>query len=103
MQIVDNTELNSELVLTLGNLTAAGKLILNATALKIARIAPIVTGSISGDVTIEAFVENEAYNYRFLSMPVQNKTLDECSDYTLMTGLIGTPFPTFNFNSVYFI
>jgi hypothetical protein len=102
VQLVDTTELNSELVLTLGNLTTAGKLILNATALKTARIAPILTGSISGDVTIEAFVENQAYDFRFLSMPVQNKTLDEWSDDMLMTGFLGTPFPTFNFNSVYF-
>ena len=86
----------------MGNLNTSGKLILNATALKTARIAPILTGSISGDVTIEAFVENQAYDYRFLSMPVQSKTLDQWSDDILMTGFLGTPYPSFNFNSVYF-
>lgn len=102
VQIVDSTELNNELVLTSGNLNTADKLTLNSTASKTARIAPILTGSISGDVTIEAFIENEAYDYRFLSMPVQSKTLDEWSDDILMTGFAGTPYPGFHFNSVYF-
>jgi hypothetical protein len=61
-----------------------------------------LTGSISGDVTIEAFVENQFYDFRFLSMLVQNKTLDEWSDEMLMIGFLGTPFPTVNLNNVYF-
>ncbi|MBL4710683.1 MAG: T9SS type A sorting domain-containing protein [Flavobacteriales bacterium] len=96
------TEINNELQLTSGNFNTGGSVKLNAIASKTARIAPILTGSISGDVTIECFIENQAYDYRFLSLPVQNQTLDEWSDDLLMSGFIGTPYPTFNFNNVFF-
>lgn len=92
--------LNNELELLRGNLETDGLLTLMSNASKTARIAPILTGSISGDVTIQTFIENAAYDYRFLSMPIMNKTLADWSDDFLMTGFTGTPFPTFSFNSI---
>ena len=97
-----NTILNNELTLTLGNFATGNSFTLRSTASKTARIAPILSGSISGDVTIQAFIENTGYDYRFLSMPVKSKTLNEWSDDFLMTGFIGTPYPAFNFVSVYY-
>ena len=92
--------INNSLTLTRGTFRTNDSLVLAATASKTARIAPISTGNITGDVIIECYIQAVDYDYRFLSMPVQNATLNEWYDDFIMTGFIGSQFPFFLFNSI---
>jgi hypothetical protein len=60
---------------TLGTLTANGNLVLKSSAAGTARIAPISTGNISGNVTMETYIPGGMRSFRFLGHPfsaVQN-------------------------------
>lgn len=90
-----------QLDLTAGTFATNDSLTLLSIASKTGRIAPILNGTISGDVIIQSFVESADYDYRFLTIPVQGGTLSDWSDDFLMTGFTGTPFPSFHFVNVY--
>lgn len=77
-------------------------LYLHSDTIRTARIDEITSGSISGDVIVEQWMDSTGYNYRFMTAPVQGATLSDWLDDFTMTGFTGSQFPGFSFNSVFF-
>ncbi|MEM9022834.1 MAG: PKD domain-containing protein, partial [Bacteroidota bacterium] len=64
-------------------------------------IAPITGGSITGDITVQRFINSGATNWRFLSSPVSGINFEEWDDDFITSGFTGSDFPTFPFTSIF--
>ena len=84
------------LTLASGNFNAASAVTLVSNSSKTARIAPIVSGSVSGNFIIQKHISARAANYHDLSSPVTSTTIMDWDDDLYMSGIgadDGTPGP----------
>lgn len=84
------------LTLASGNFNAASAVTLVSDASKTARIAPIVSGSVSGNFIVQKHISARAANYHDLSSPVTSTTIMDWDDDLYMSGIgpdDGTPGP----------
>jgi len=65
-------------------------------------IAPIINGSISGEITMQRYVAVTSSDWRFFSSPVASSTLNNISDDFWTSGFTGSTYPGYGFVSVYF-
>lgn len=64
-----------------------------------ARIAKVVNGNISGDITVQRYLETTHHDWHLLSSPIQNATLEDWNDDIMTMGFPGSNFPNFYFNN----
>lgn len=83
-----------------GTLTTNGRITLTSDASGTARVAE-TTGTISGDVTVQRFVDSGT-EWHVVAMPITGGTLDDWGDDTPMTGFPTSHYPGFGWTSVYF-
>lgn len=101
--------LHGRLTLTNGNFETNNSLTLISDATGTASIAEITGGSISGEITMQRYVDAGATNWRFFSPPVSGATLADWNDDFITSGFTGSDFPFFIpngwvtiFTSIYF-
>lgn len=87
--------LTGTLTLTSGNFSTNNSLTLISDANGTARIAEITGGNISGDVTVQRYIDAGATNWRFLSSPISGATLADLDDDFITSGFPGSNFPEF--------
>lgn len=88
--------ITNSLILASGNFNGASAVTLISDASKTARIAPIVSGSVSGNFIIQKHISARAANYHDLSSPVTSTTIMDWDDDLYMSGIgayDGTPGP----------
>lgn len=78
-----------------GTLTTNGNLRILSEASKTGAIGNLNTGIISGDVTVERYIPAGATNYRMLSSPIQNGTIESWDDDFITSGFPGSDYPNF--------
>lgn len=69
-----------------GTLTTGGLLTLKSDASGTASIGTLTTGSVSGNVNVERFVTSSGRRWRFLSSPIQSKTIADWRSQFAITG-----------------
>jgi hypothetical protein len=105
---------NSGVTLQSGNHTLTGTLSLNSGTFNTnngltlisnstgtARVAPISAGSITGNVTMQRYIDSGPTNWRFLGSPISNGFLSDWDNDFITSGFPGSDFPSFPFVSVY--
>ncbi|MCO6500208.1 MAG: PKD domain-containing protein [Vicingus serpentipes] len=103
--VIDNTNnvaltngtinLSGTLTLTNGNFSTNNALTLISDASGTARIAEITGGSISGDITMQRYIDAGSTNWRFITSAVSNTTLADFNDDFITSGFTGSDFPNF--------
>ncbi len=85
-----------------GTLTTNGKLTLTSDVTSTGMIAPLTSGSISGDVTVQRYSNRPVGGWYMLASPVQNMTVQDWNDDIITTGFVGSDFPPpgYTFNNV---
>lgn len=86
-------DLTNTLTLTNGNFSTNNSLTLLSNASGTARIAEITGGSISGDITMQRYIDAGATNWRFLTSAVSGTTLADFNDDFITSGFTGSDFP----------
>ena len=66
------------------------------------RIAPISSGTLTGQVYVQRYIDAGATNWRFLTAPVAGATLADWQDNFVTSGYAGSHWPAFPFTSIYF-
>lgn len=66
-----------------------------------ARIAPVNLGTISGDVTVQRYMDAGNTNWRFLSSAINSVDFEQWDDDVITSGFIGSDYPSFSFVSIY--
>lgn len=85
-----------------GLLYTNGKLVLKSSSQKTARIAPLITGSIAGSITVERFIPSKAVRkWSFISSPVAQTLSNSWQQQIHITGngIGGTICPSFSKHS----
>ena len=85
--LIDSLKLES------GNFSTGGDFTLVSSPTKTARIAEITGGSISGDITVQRFINAGATNWRFFTSPVGGATLAQFNDDFITSGYTGSDYP----------
>tara|TARA_B100000809_G_C15129992_1_gene527976 strand:- start:605 stop:2821 length:2217 start_codon:yes stop_codon:yes gene_type:complete len=85
--------LSHTLYLTNGALAANGGLTLLSNATRTARIDEITGGSITGDITMQRYIDAGSTSWRFLTAATSGMTLAEFSGDFETTGYIGADYP----------
>jgi len=88
-----NVNIIRTLTLTEGNLSTNNALTLISDANGTANIAEITGGSISGDVTMQRYIDAGATNWRFLSSAIFGTTLADFNDDFITSGFTGSDYP----------
>ncbi len=84
-----------------GTFNTNNSLVLNSDAIRTARVHEITGGSISGQVTIERWIDSAKWGgYRFLSAPAQGVTINQWKDDIILIGFTGSHYPNHSFNSI---
>jgi hypothetical protein len=97
-----NTEIVVELELLQGNFSTGNALTLLSDSLRTARIAAIdPDANISGNVTTQQYVKGSINNWRLISAPIKNRTLQDWNDDFTTTGFPGSDFPSFGWVNTY--
>ena len=100
--LAGNVSLKDALSIDSGTLDVNGKdLILLSTVSQTARIAPITSGGISGNVTMQRFVPGGAAGWAFLGMPLSGRTIADWTDDFTTSGFSGSTTGTGAFKSIY--
>jgi len=85
--------LSGTLTLTLGQFSTNNALTLTSNASGTARIAEITGGSITGNVTMQRYIDAGATDWRFFSSAINNTALSEFNDDFTTSGFTGSDFP----------
>jgi hypothetical protein len=86
-----------------GNLQTNGKLTLVSDAGSTGMILPLISGTITGNVTVQRYHNAAAQGWVNLSCPIQSKTIQDWNDDLMTTGFAGSDFPPpYTFNNVQF-
>ena len=93
--------ITKSLALTAGNLATNGLLILRSNATGTAYIPEIVGGTITGEVTVQRYIDVGDTHWRFLTSAVAGNTLQGWNEDFITSGFAGSDFPTFPFVSIY--
>ncbi|GEM_PF-858684 len=100
--LTDPQSIRGTLDLVNGTLNTSGNgLTLVSDASGTARVAPVTSGTISGDVTVQRYINAGATNWRFLTAPVTGATFEDWDDDMITSGFTGSDFPNFPFVSIY--
>lgn len=68
-------------------------LILASDGVNTGRIAELVTGTVSGEITMERFIPNAPLNWRLFSSPVEGAELMDLTSSFVTTGYAGSDYP----------
>lgn len=93
--------LTGALTLTNGTFSTNNALTLISNSSGTARIAEITGGAISGDITMQRYINSGSTNWRFLTSPLSGKTLADWNDDFTTSGFTGSDAPSFPFTSIY--
>lgn len=94
--------INDELQLNDGTFTTNNNVTLVSNASSTARLASVGSGvSISGNISVQRYVQGTINNWRFLSSPVADMTLADWNDDFVTSGFTGSDYPTFGFNNIH--
>ena len=96
-QLVD---LTGSSTINQGTLTTNNNLTLKSTSSKTARIATITSGSITGNVTIEQYMQS-IQGWRDVTLTVSGATLQDWNDDIFTSGFPGSDVPSNPFVSIY--
>lgn len=66
-----------------------------------ARIGPVASGSIDGDVTVQRYIDAGSTNWRFMCSPVSSVDFEAWDDDFITSGFTGSDYPNFYFTSIY--
>jgi hypothetical protein len=91
--ISGNINIFKTLDLTSGNLSTNNSITLVSNASGTARIAEITGGSISGDITMQRYINAGATDWRFLTSPIAGTTLADFNDDFITSGFAGSDYP----------
>lgn len=58
-----------------------------------AAVGPVTNGSLTGNVTVERFIDNGATSWRNMGAPVSGATLEEWNEHFTTTGFPGSDYP----------
>lgn len=89
------------LTLTNGTFTTNNSVTLVSDANGTARIGEITGGAISGDVTVQRYIDAGATGWHFMGSPVTGRTIADWNDDYVTTGFTGSNYPNYWFNSIY--
>jgi PKD repeat protein len=92
-------DLTGTLTISDGNLETNNSLTLLSNSDGTARIAAI-SGSVSGDLTVQRFVDSNVTGWRNISTPVHGSLVSDLQDDIILTGFPGSDFPNFPFVNV---
>jgi len=81
------------LTLTLGNFATNNSFTLISNSSVTARIHEITGGTISGNITMQRYIDAGATDWRFLTSAVSGTTIAEFNDDFITSGFIGSDFP----------
>ena len=90
---IGNIDLYHTLTLTLGNFSTNNALTLISNTAGTANIASITGGSISGNITMQRYIDAGATNWRFITTPTAGATLAQLNDDFITSGFTGSDFP----------
>jgi hypothetical protein len=94
------TRVKNYVYVNAGNFNTGNKLTLLSDATSTGMIAPLLTGTITGDVTVQRYANRTAAGWYMIGSPIQNMTVQDWNDDLVTTGFIGSDFPppgyTFN-------
>jgi PKD repeat protein len=89
--------------ISLGTLQTNNKLTLASDAGSTGMILPLISGSISGNVTVQRYHNATTQGWVNLACPVQSKTIQDWNDDLVTTGFAGADYPPpYTFNNVQF-
>ena len=88
-----NINLTGTLTLTNGNFNTNDALTLVSDASGTARIAEITGGSISGNITMQRYINAGSTSWRFLTPAVSNATIADFNDDFITSGFTGSDYP----------
>ena len=94
--------LSGTLSLTDGDFNTNNAVTLISNASGTGRIAEITGGSITGDITMQRYIDAGSTNWRFLSPPVSGVTIAELNDDVITSGFTDSDFPNFPFINILF-
>ncbi len=102
LELLDDTiKISSELTLTNGQVTTADKLMITSGPSLTGRIGAITGGSLSGDVIMQRYIDAGSTNWRFVSSPIADGTIESWDDDFITSGFTGSDYPAFPFVSIY--
>ena len=88
-----NLDLTGTMTLTNGSFNTNNSLTIVSDASGTGRIAEITGGSITGDVTMQRYIDAGATNWRFISSAVANPTITQFNDDFVTSGYPGASYP----------
>lgn len=97
----DTLRITGSLTASLGSLTTNGRLIVVSDASGDGSIGNTSGGSISGNVTVQRYIDAGATDWRLMGSPIQNATFNDWKDDFIMSGFPGSHFPSHWFTSLY--
>jgi hypothetical protein len=77
------------------------RLVLKSTLTRTARIAPLVTGDITGNITMQRLAPGGSTGWAILGTPVQNAKINQWTDNFPTSGFVGATGPAGSFISIY--
>lgn len=77
------------------------RLVLKSSLTRTARIAPLTTGNITGNITMQRLAPGGSTGWAILGTPVQNAKINQWTDNFPTSGFIGSTGPAGNFISIY--
>ncbi len=102
VSMVADLNLEDALTLSSGAFTTSGfNFTLLSSGSKTARIAPVTSGTITGDVVMQRFVPGGTGGWATIGMPVSSATLAEWNDDIIITGINGGASGTGSFVSIF--
>ena len=90
-----NDSLINTLTIDSGLFNTNNSLTLISNVSSTARIAEITGGSITGDITMQRYIDAGATNWRFITSAISGATLADLNDDFITSGFIGSDFPDF--------
>ncbi|HEY8401109.1 MAG TPA: T9SS type A sorting domain-containing protein [Cytophagaceae bacterium] len=74
-----------------GHLFTNGKLVIASSENKTGKVAPVINGTIEGDVTVQQYIYSPYKIWRYLSSPVANATIADWQNEIPVTGTFANP------------
>ena len=90
----DNTDIWGTLTLSNGEIDVNGNVLtLRSDATTTAAVAPVDAGSVTGNITVERYIQNGVNSWRNLGASVSGATLQDWNDHFTTTGFPGSDYP----------
>jgi len=93
-------QMKRQLQMNSGTFVTSNKLELLSTASAQGSIGPLISGDISGNVTINRYRAGTTGGWVNLSSPAQGKTIHDWNDDLITSGFPGSDFPSYGMNNI---